>query len=129
MADAGDTTAQSVMKAYGADDSAGAMSAKAAGVIGQELEKVLLPFAQVLANIDGRLKTVEAQPVAGGPLLRPVAKTIAGQQSPPAEQKPAMPSLIREELDRLDRLAKTASNPLLRKQYDDQSVELRKQDG
>ena len=73
-----------------------------------------------MLNINDRLLKIEAQPAAGGPIIRqPIQKQISGQ-TPPAEQKPAMSHLVREQLGNLQRMARTAANPTLAKQYDDQ---------
>ncbi len=91
-----------------------------AQAIGAEFTKAVNPLAGAVLNLNDRLQKIEAQPMPGGPLLRsPAPKQIAGQ-TPPTETKPPITPLVREQLSNLQRMARTAPNPVLAKQYDDQ---------
>jgi hypothetical protein len=118
MAGAGNAKAQKAMAAYQADDTPDMTMA-----IGAEFTKAMTPIAQALLNVNDRLSKVEALPAAGGPMLRPVPKQIAGQPTIPAA-KPAMPNIIKSQLDDLQRRAHTDPNPTLRLEYQKRHDEL-----
>lgn len=123
MAGAGSSKAQKAIAAM-ADGDEMSMSAKA---IGGELEKVLTPLAAGVLNINDRLTAIEKQPMPGGPIVRPgvVTKVIAGQ-TPAQETKPAMPGIIKAQLDDLQRKARTDPNPAFRTLYQSQVDDIRK---
>lgn len=112
MAGAGSAKAQKAISAM-ADGDEMAMSAKS---IGDELAKAMTPLAQALLNVNDRLIKIEAQPAPGGPVLRPVPKTIAGQKAAEVV-KPAMPGIVKAQLDDLLRKSHTDANPTLRLEY------------
>lgn len=124
MAGAGSAKAQKAMAAM-ADDAGGdvAMIAK---TIGGEVEKALAPLAAGILSINDRLLTVERQPAAGGPVLRPVQKVIAGQKQADGE-KPPTTSIVKAQLDELLRKANTAVSGSLRQQYQQQYDALKAQ--
>jgi hypothetical protein len=122
MATAGSTKAQKAMIAMADGDE---MSMTAA--IGAEFTKAVTPIAGAVLNINDRLTAIERQPAAGGPVIRaPIQKQITGQ-TPPTDTKPAMSVLVREQLNNLQRMARTAANPSLAKLYDDQYTLLKAQ--
>jgi hypothetical protein len=124
-ADAGDEECMAALKAFGvgAAPSEGEGVELAAKTLSSELEKVLTPFASAITSIDARLSKVEAQPVAGGPVLRPVEKQISSTKTPQTPQKPQMSNLIKAQLDSLWQKAHTDASPVRRddylKQYND----------
>lgn len=122
MAGAGSAKAQKAITAMADGDE---MSISQA--IGTEFAKAVNPLAGALLNINDRLLKIEAQPLPGGPLIRqPVTKTIIGQ-APIAESKPALTPLVRQQLDNLQRMARTAASPHFAKLYDDQYQALKTQ--
>jgi HK97 family phage prohead protease len=115
MATAGSTKAQKAMIAMADGDELSMTQA-----IGAEFTKAVTPIAGAVLNINDRLAKIEAQPLPGGPVIRaPIQKQISGQAAP-AESKPVMSVLVRQQLDNLQRMARTAANPSLAKLYDDQ---------
>lgn len=128
-ADAGDEECAAAMKAFGAGAPAadsGDQMEMAVKVLTSELEKVLNPVAVVLTHIDSRLTKIEATPVAGGPVLRPVTKQI-GTQTPAQPEKPAMTPLIKAQIADLWQKAHTDNNPTRRADYLKQHNDLKAQ--
>jgi|HigsolmetaAR202D_1030399.scaffolds.fasta_scaffold00010_71 Phage head maturation protease len=124
-ADAGDEECMAALKAFGVGASTNEEGVElAAKAISSELEKVLTPFATVLTSIDARLSKVEAQPVAGGPVLRAVEKQLGSTKT---SQKPQMPNLIKAQLDALWQKAHTDPNPAKRSDYLKQHNDLKAQ--
>jgi hypothetical protein len=122
MASAGSTKAQKAITAMADGD-----EMAIAQTIGAEFTKAVTPIAGAVLNINDRLTAIERQPAAGGPVIRqPVQKAITGQ-TPAADQKPAMSTLVREQLNNLQRMARTAASPHLAKLYDDQYIQLKAQ--
>lgn len=109
MAAAGSQKAQKAITAMADGDE---MSMTAA--IGAEFTKAMTPIAQAVLNVNERLLKIEGQPAPGGPALRRVEKTIAGQ---PANQKPAATALIKAQLDSLHHLARTSATIGMREDY------------
>jgi len=117
-ADAGSEWATKVLgvaKDDGSDDIA----------MAEKVSAAILPYFETLAKgvlaIHGDVEVLKRQPAAGGPVIRSVQKVIAGQTPAALEtSKPAMSVLVHEQLDNLQRMARTAANPALAKQYDDQ---------
>jgi len=89
----------------------------------EDFAKVIQPafdgLTKALEGLDARLANIEAQPAAGGPALRPVNKSIAGQgQQPTPQAEPEQPIDIAE----LRRKASTEPNPILKAEYGRQLV-------
>lgn len=84
----------------------------------EALTKAIQPafdgLAETLKGLDTRLANIEAQPAAGGPALRPVAKSIAGQT--PATQQ-ATSEQPAADIAELRRKASTEPNPILKAEY------------
>lgn len=132
LATAGDEVAQKLQLAYGMDKAAvaggGDGAAALAKVAGETAVKPVLTqldkLAEILAKMDGRLTTIEQQPVPGGPILRPVEKVIAGQPTQPTDRPDYETVYKAAYLDELKRLAATEPNPSLRADYQRQLAEL-----
>ena len=76
-------------------------------------------LARIESQFDARLKNIEDNPPAsGGPSLRPVAKTIAGQTNgQPLDKKAARRNELSVRLPELRRMANSEPNLRLRQQY------------
>lgn len=117
MADAGDAEAQKAVAAYGKSASvAEDGSAKMAAATGDALAKVLAPqfeaLTKTLADQGDRLANLERQPAAGGPVLRPIAKVIAGQDPAQQARQSTGPDLVE-----LRKKAATEPDPVKRAEY------------
>lgn len=73
-----------------------------------------------LGDVETRLANIEAQPAAGGPVLRPADKKLAGQDKP----APQAPAITKAQLNELKQRAATEPSPLLRAQYQQQYTQL-----
>jgi 2'-5' RNA ligase len=87
----------------------------------ESLTKAIQPafdgLTEILKGFDARLANIEAQPSPGGPALRPVNKSIAGQNQPqPNAGEPAV------DIAELRRKASTEPNPILKAEYGRQLV-------
>lgn len=69
-----------------------------------------------LGDVSDRLARIEAQPAAGGPVLRPAEKVIAGQTPATANAQ----KFSKAQLDELRQRAATEPNPALRANYQTQ---------
>jgi len=115
MAGAGSVKAQKAITAMADGD-----EMSMAQAIGAEFTKAVNPLAGAVLNLNDRLQKIEAQPMPGGPVIRQTTpKQIAGQKEA-ADTKPAMSVLVREQLNDLQRKARTATNTHMAKLYDDQ---------
>jgi 2'-5' RNA ligase len=89
----------------------------------EDFAKVIQPafdgLTKALEGLDARLANIEAQPAAGGPALRPVNKSIAGQ-TPAAQQIAGEQPVV--DIAELRRKASTEPNPILKAEYGRQLV-------
>ncbi|MBE2197524.1 MAG: HK97 family phage prohead protease [Anaerolinea sp.] len=120
MSAAGDETAMKLQAAYGLDKTAVSGAGDVAKLAGETAVKPvmdqLLKVGDILATIEGRLTTIEKQPVGGGPILRQTEKRIAVQTAATsvADYETVYKSA---RIDELKRLAATEPHPGLRANY------------
>ena len=86
---------------------------KAVNAQSAQLEKTLGTLTKTLTAIDTRLQRIEAQPRSGGPVLRAVDKTIAGQAAPADPEREQK----QQRLSDLRKAAAVEPDPLRRAQY------------
>lgn len=119
MSAAGDETAMKLQAAYGLDKTAVSGAGDVAKLAGETAVKPvmdqLLKVGDILATMDGRLATIERQPVAGGPILRQTEKRMAGQPLTAGSDYETVYKSGR--IADLKRLAATEPNPGLRANY------------
>jgi prohead serine protease len=118
MATAGSVKAQKAITAMADGD-----EMTVAAAISAEFTKAITPIAQAVLVLNERFDRL---PTAGGPVVRaPIQKVITGQPPAATETKPAMPNIIKAQLDDLHRRASTDPNPANRAAYQQRYEALR----
>lgn len=121
LSGAGDAQAAGVLASYtkdgGGDDVAAAQKiAKAAtDTATAQLAPLLDKFSGVVGTLAERVEALEKSPAPGGPVLRPVEKTLPGQTGQSA-------AVAQRGLDELRKLAATEPNPISRAEYNRQLI-------
>jgi phage head maturation protease len=115
LAGSGDETANKILGCYAPPAELPAEGGEAAKIAGaKDLQKAFQPaldgFQKVLQDFSQRLESLERLPAPGGPVLRAVDKTIAGQEPPETEEGSGTHPSVAE----LRKLAALEPNPIKR---------------
>jgi len=127
LANAGDDTANKVLKAYGGGDPV-AMTALSGDIL-KAMQPELAKVLGVLTTLDGRIANLERQPAPGGPAMRAAGdKTLPGQgqnnNNGDQEARIAKRKKLERDLPELKRLAATDPQPAARADYAAQAKQL-----